>query len=234
MKIYYRISDVGYKKVKAPYINNENCLKNFCLNFMNGDTSYITMIADNICKETYEMILRYVKSDNIIMCSLGSGAQTFNFALDMALKLTNDKEIVYFVENDYVHRSDSKRVLEEGFNLGAHFVCLYDHPDKYINATDGGNPLIENGGEITQVFLSNSCHWKLTNSTTMSFSSTVKTLKETENILRKWTTGTYPQDMRMFLELRENGKTLVSPIPSYSTHGDAPWLAPIINWEKEV
>ena len=30
MKIIYRISDAGYSKIKPDYVNNENCLKNFC------------------------------------------------------------------------------------------------------------------------------------------------------------------------------------------------------------
>ena len=233
MHVYYRISDAGYKKIKAPYINNENCLKNFVNNFLIGDTSYITVIADNVSTATTEMIHKYIPKKCIEFCSLGSGAQTFNLALDMALKLY-DNEIVYFVENDYIHRQKSKQILEEGFELGSSYVCLYDHVDKYINATDGGNPLIENGGEVTKVFLSKSCHWKLTNSTTMSFASKVKTLKRTESILRKYTTGTYPQDMNMFFELRDAGETLISPMPAYSTHGDLVWMAPLINWSDEL
>ena len=233
MKVYYRISDVGYKKVKAPYINNENCIKNFIKNFLNNNTEDIIVLADNVCESTYNMIKSYVPENNIVKCKKGSGAQTFNVVLDMALKL-NDNEIVYFVENDYVHRPNSKKILEEGFEIGSNFVCLYDHPDKYINGTEGGNPQVENGGEYTQVFLSDSCHWKLTNSTTMTFASTVKTLRTNESILRKWTSGTYPEDYKMFLELRDNGHALISPIPSYSTHGDLPWMSPLINWEKEL
>ena len=114
MKVYYRISDVGYKKVKAPYINNENCLRNFIKNFLNNNTEDIIVLADNVCESTYNMIKSYIPTDNIIQCKKGSGAQTFNVVLDMSLKL-NDNEIVYFVENDYVHRPNSKKILEEGF-----------------------------------------------------------------------------------------------------------------------
>lgn len=233
MKILYRLSDTGYKKVKAPYINNENCLNNFIKNFLNNDTQDIIVLADNVCENTYNMIKKHVPSSNIIKCSEGSGAQTFNIVLDMALKF-NDNEIIYFLENDYIHRKNSKKILEEGFNLGADFVCLYDHPDKYMNGSEGGNPFIENKGEYSQVFLSESCHWKLTNSTTMTFATKVKILKQYEHIFRKWTTGTYPHDFQMFLELRDNGCSLISPLPSYSTHGDLPWMAPLINWEKEI
>ena len=232
MKIYYRLSDTGYKKVKAAYVNNENCLVNFIKNFTNGITDDITILADNICDETHSMLLKHVNKNSIIKCKLGSGAQTFNAVLDMAL-VQKDEDIIYFVENDYIHRKNSKLIMEEGFDLNADFVCLYDHPDKYINAEAGGNPLISGGGEITQVFLTKSCHWKLTNSTTMTFAAKAGTLKENESILRKWTTGTYPQDMKMFLELRNTGKTLISPIPGYATHGDLPWMSPLINWEIE-
>jgi hypothetical protein len=116
--------------------------------------------------------------------------------------------------------------------LGYGYVSLYDHPDKYINKQNGGNPFIEDGGEVTRVMLTDSCHWKLTNSTTMTFASTVGTLREDESILREFTKGSYPRDFEMFLALRENQKGLLTPIPGYSTHGETAWLTPLIDWSK--
>ena len=113
--------------------------------------------------------------------------------------------------------------------MGADYVTLYDHPDKYIN---GINPHVTDGGEETKVFLTDSCHWKFTNSTTMTFATTVKTLKDDIEIIRKWTLGTHPNDFEMFIELRNKGKSLVSPLPGYSTHGETAFLTPLINWEK--
>jgi hypothetical protein len=182
------------------------------------------VIADNTSSPTDEMILKY--QSNITKVNIGHGAGTFNLALDEALKL-DDKEIVYFLENDYLHKPDSLKILLEGVNLGANYVSLYDHPDKYI---DGANPFVEDGGEVTKVFLSESCHWKLTNSTTMTFASKVKTLREDESILRKWTDTTHPHDFQMFLDLRDKGRTLITPLPGYSTHGETAWLTPLINW----
>ena len=60
----------------------------------------------------------------------------------------------YFVENDYLHHSNARNILLEGFTVGADYVSLYDHPDKYLNANEGGNPFIEDGGEVTKVYLS--------------------------------------------------------------------------------
>jgi len=225
MKIIYRISDAGYNKVKPEYINNENCLKNFVNIFGNTD---LHIIADNCSEDTLRMISKYVHHSAITIVSVGHGAGTFNLALNMALGY-DDETIVYFVENDYLHKEGSPKILVEGLQLGASFVSLYDHPDKYIN---GANPEVEGGGEVTRVMLSKSCHWKFTNSTTMTFAATVNTLKENESILRSYTNGTYPRDFEMFLALRDAGNGLVTPIPGYATHGETAWLTPLTDWSK--
>ena len=230
MRIIYRISDVGYNKVKPDYINNENCLANATKVF---DNAIWSVIADNVSSDTNDMIQKYVTRDCILYAEKGNGAATFNLALDEALTY-DDEEIIYFIENDYVHKPGSQKILEEGFKLGAPFVALYDHPDKYITPEDGGNPYCQGGAEDTRVYLTDSCHWKITNSTTMTFAAKVKTLKIVESTLRAYTTGTYPQDFKMFLDLRKQGHLLVTPLPGYSTHGETAWLTPLTDWEKHI
>jgi hypothetical protein len=231
MKIIYRISDAGYSKVKPAYIGNEVCLKNFC-NIFSDHISDIIILADNCSKDTLTMIGRYIGPGNIHRVSVGHGAGTFNLALDMTLKWKDD-EIVYFVENDYLHKQNSPNIIKEGLSLGASFVSLYDHPDKYLDPSKGGNPFCEGGAEDTRVYLTDSCHWKITNSTTMTFASTVETLRRTEPILRKYTNqGHYPDDFKMFLELREQNELLVTPLPGYATHGETAWLSPLTDWSN--
>ena len=72
----------------------------------------------------------------------------------------------------------------------------------------------------------------MTNSTTMTFAAKVSTLKRVEPILRKHTSGSHPNDFQMFLELREMGELLTTPIPGYSTHGETSWLSPHTDWSK--
>ena len=228
MKVIYRISDAGYNKVKPNYIDNEKCLKNATEVFKDADWS---IIADNVSESTENMIRKYVAEDRIKRVSVGHGAGTFNMALDETLMYPDD-EIIYFIENDYLHKPKSKEILEEGFNLGASFVSLYDHPDKYLDPSKGGNPYCEGGAEDTRVYLSNNCHWKITNSTTMTFAAKVSTLKRCEPILRKHTSQTHPNDFQMFLELRENNELLITSIPGYSTHGETSWLSPLTNWSQ--
>jgi hypothetical protein len=226
MKIIYRISDAGYNKIKPSYIDNEKCLANAINVFKDADWS---IIADNISEETNNMIQKYKSRDHINYVSVGHGAGTFNLALDEALTY-NDDEIIYFIENDYLHKLESQKIFKEGFTLGASFISLYDHPDKYLTPEKGGNPYCQGGAEDTRVHLTNSCHWKITNSTTMTFAAKVQTLKRTEEILRKHTNTTHPNDFSMFLELREKNELLITPIPGYSTHGETAWLSPLTNW----
>ena len=228
INIIYRISDAGYQKEKPEYINNKNCLKNASKVFQD-DCSW-TVIADNVSPATKSMIESY--QSNIDYVSVGHGAGTFNLALDKALKL-EDEDVVYFIENDYLHLPNSHKAIVDGLRF-TDYVTLYDHPDKYIDPQSGGNPYCEGGAENTRLYCGKVSHWKLTNSTTMTFASKVKTLKADEAILRKYTSSTTPNDFRMFLDLAKEGRKLSSPVPSYSTHGECVWLAPLFDWSSAV
>jgi hypothetical protein len=229
MRIIYRISDAGYNKVKPNYINNENCLVNALEVFSNQEW---LIIADNCSQDTLDMIFSHY-SGEIKICSVGHGAGTFNMALDYAMHLP-DSEVVYFLENDYLHLSNSHKAIYDALLLGADYVTLYDHPDKYMRREQGGNPFVqEDNAEQTKVYLGKNNHWKLTNSTTMTFAARVSTLKKDEALIRKYTSGTHPNDFEMFTELIQFNK-LFSPIPSYATHGETQWLSPLVNWENTL
>ncbi len=92
MQIVYRISDTGYSKVKPGYINNENCLKNFCSVFFNHIYD-IKILADSCSEDTLKMISKYIDPVNIEKVSVGHGAGTFNLALDLALKNSDEEPV---------------------------------------------------------------------------------------------------------------------------------------------
>lgn len=227
LKIYYRISDGSYKKNRLENASKENCYKNFIDVFKNYE---ITVLIDGDLKFD---IKNYIKLSNISFENIkeGSGAQSFRYMYLKAINENNDNDFIYFVEDDYFHLENADKILLEGLNR-ANYVTLYDHPDKYINKVNGGNPFVENGGEITRVILTESSHWKLTNSTTMTFASKVKVLKEDNDIWFKYTEGTYPRDFEAFIELRNKGRSLISSIPGYSTHTEKEWLTPLVNWNN--
>lgn len=227
--IVYRISDVGYPKEKPVYINNENCLRNAILEFPLEKCQW-HVITDNVSDSTLAMIYKYLPKECVECVSVGHGAGTFRLAYEYALKY-NDDDCIYFLENDYLHKRGSIEILKEGLSIGeADYVTLYDHPDKY--GYDTGNPFVH-GGERTQVFLTQSCHWKVTNSTTMTFAAFVSTLKKDKKNFWKWTKTKHPFDFQIFIELGKcKRRRLISSIPGYSTHGESKWLSPLENWES--
>ena len=226
MKVLYRISDGSYKKERFIHATKKGCLENFLKHFPSEE---ITIYADNVKDETYDWIMSY--GMDVVRTNGGSSAAGFRIVFDEALKLP-ENEVVYFVEDDYLHLQNARSVLLEGLER-SHYVSLYDHMDKYIPANMGGNPFIDDdAAEVTKVLLTKTTHWKLTNSTTMTFAVKVSTLKEDEGIWRKYTSGTYPHDFKCFLELREMGRTLITPIPGYSTHCEPRWAAPLIDWNS--
>lgn len=227
MKIYYRVSNNGYSKIKPAYITKINCLKNF-LHVFKDHHNDITIIGDNLKDAD---VLNLVSEHKLSFEATEFGnAGAFLHCLDKVLQLP-DNEQVYFVEDDYVHKPGSPLILQEGFNLGVQFISLYDHPDKY----NGGNIFTVGGGEDTRVYLSNSCHWKITNSTTMTFASVAGILKRVNPTIRHYIQpNQHPDDFHLFLKLRQLGLTLITPIPGYATHGETAWLTPLTEWSDVV
>ena len=235
MKILYRLSDGSYPKVRFDNATKDNCLNNFLKHFCEPDDS-LYLYLDNVKDETYDKYRKFSFSHNglaadrgatpiyIDRTNAGSSAGSFRLVMEEALKL-NDDEIVYFCEDDYTHLPNSREVLLEGLER-SHYVTLYNHPDKYIPASKGGNPLIgDDGCEQTKVFVTDSSYWMITNSTTMTFATTVGILREDAPIWKKYTEGSYPQDMNIFLTLRELHRSLIQPIPTKATHCEPKWAA---------
>lgn len=226
MKVLYRISDGLTKPNKFPHASKRYCLENFLEHF---PTEEVIIYADNVQEESYQ----WVQTLGCITHRTygGSSAAGFRIVFDVALEFDDD-EIVYFVEDDYLHLPNSRTVLLEGLQR-AEYISLYDHLDKYLSPTYGGNLFIgDDGAEETKVFLTDHSHWKLTNSTTMTFASTVKILREDADIWRKHSTGICPRDFQAFLDVREKGRTLATPLPGYSTHCDPQYPSPLIDWSK--
>jgi hypothetical protein len=223
LTIFYRISDTGYPKVKAKCINNENCLKNALQAFPLTKCAWV-VIADNCSFQTLAMIKGYIPEGCIKQVSIGQGAGTFNLALEMASELYENAP-VYFLENDYMHLSGSLDVILEGLSI-ADYVTLYDHPDKY------NIKYLINYQTKSLVSVTTRSHWRKISSTTMTFATLAGQIKIDKDIFLKWTKSKHPYDEEIFNDLAFIGRTLVSPIPSLSTHGDIDFLAPLTNWNN--
>jgi hypothetical protein len=140
-----------------------------------------------------------------IETNLGN-AGSFCKALDIAMDYA-DEEIFYILEDDYIHKNGCCNFLEEGLQFGD-YATLFDYIDKYYNP------------EITKVFRGRNIHWRWSISTTMTFATKVKTLKQDIEIWKFHCKGQHPNDHFSFCELKERGRNLCVAIPGYATHVD--------------
>jgi hypothetical protein len=229
LHVIYRLSDNSYNKDRMR--TKSECLGNFFWKFcsVNKLKVYILVDTTNLRQETRDLLTVY-DTFEVHYVNGGSSAASWKLAFEFAQQFPDD-DYVYFVEDDYLHRHNSYLVLMEGLER-ADYVSLYDHNDKYISSFDGGNPFIDDdGGEATKVFRTKSAHWKLTNSTTMTFATQLKTLRDDADVWHRWTmTGPHPHDFQAFLELNKKGRSLITPIPGWSTHCEERWASPGIDW----
>lgn len=220
MRIYYRISEASKRTRSLPWATREKCLENFLSVFEGCE---VTILADN-CSAGFVSSLE-ASGLLVVPTSLGNSG-SFRFALDLFLEESerSPESSVYFVEDDYIHRPDALGILEEGLRV-ADYITLYDHPDKYSKLYDFG--------ETSKVFLTESCHWKTTCSTCMTFASSYPILEQDRGIWYEDLAGDVPLDHEAFLEFGRHGRMLASPIPGYSTHAQEGCLSPMVDWILE-
>ena len=249
----YRLSDGHNKEKQKPeYAGKEDCLRVFTREFSNDN---LILFADNVKEETFDMAKKYVKEKNIYLTNFGNTG-TFLASWQMAYTIAqnvSDDTIFYLVEDDYIHRSGAKDILVEAFrDLNADYVTLYDHPDKYMNNQDSrfrwGHDKVDKDvdgvrkpgiiygtGQEDKGYISESTHWRTVGSTTMTWATTAKNVKEDFEEMNKLHTGKHlPMGGDTFRMLKDKGKDLISCLPGYSAHAEERWMPYFVNWEKEA
>ena len=217
---YYSQLQEQSNKERPDWWNKEKVFHNF-KNTLNPETTNYTIIYDEHYGKIENTFLSQEKDVHII--SAGGEAKSFIMTLDYILSQNfDDDTIIYFLEDDYVHRPEWDIILQEGFTLPVSYVTLYDHRDKYAEMY---------ADLMSKILITNHSHWKPVPSTTQTFAVKFKTLKEDKEIHQKYSTNTEPsQDHTKFLELNQRGKHLISCLPGYSTHSVKEWISPCINW----
>jgi hypothetical protein len=115
------------------------------------------------------------KNVNKISQKGGNDAQSFLNLLNYVIKQNyNDEDIIYFLEDDYLHKPGWVDILLEGFEyIGADYYTLYDHPNKYYPEMWDKLP--------SYLITTPSVHWRTTVSTTNTYACKFKTLKQFSN-----------------------------------------------------
>ncbi len=220
-------SKVSAHKSRPPYFSKEKCFYNL-LNTLSKETNCrLTFFLDTFYPMEEKHYLFSQDKYPIVEVSEGKEASSFLQMLDYVLKKKLSPEtIIYFVEDDYIHREGWVSMLREAFTLQeADYVTLYDHKDKYF--------FPDYQDLHSKIFPTKSCHWRVTPSTTNTYAMRLRTLIRDEEIHRAFSQGkSITEDHAKFQALSKRGSLLLSPMPGFSTHVETEFLSPCVDWEK--
>lgn len=210
------------KKEKIKSLTPLAALDNLFYQVSNSDDDpevEIHVFGDRLSKDSEAEFKQSLHVDHYHKTKAHGNAETFLEILKYTADNFKPNDIVYFLEDDYIHDSGWNVALVEGLERGD-YVSLYDHPDKYT-------------GQPEMLFLTKNSHWKFTHSTTMTFACKVQTLLYDQHIFEAMIETGNPPDHQIFMHLTQNlHRRLATPIPALATHGETAWLAPCINWER--
>ncbi len=218
-------SSISAHKKRFPNFNREICYRNL-IETIDPEKANLTFFLDTAKGSRNDHFLKNELRFPVIEISEGSEAGSFLRLLDHVEKLDLPPDtILYFVEDDYLHKPGWIEPLLEAFQLPIDYATLYDHRDKYFL------PMYKH--LKSEIFITASCHWRTTPSTTQTFAALYHTLMKDLLVHRKFSMGrTISADHEKFSLLQRKGAKLVSPIPGWSTHAEPEFASPCYDWQQ--
>jgi hypothetical protein len=224
--IFVRQTSHVHGKCRPPWFSLEKCFDNL-LSILDEDSD-LTVIFDGDSTD------HFVSKRNVKIVNIEGGCESKSFTklLDYVKDLDiSDDDIIYLLEDDYLHKPGSLDILREIFTSFSNvdYVSLYDHMDKYLVQ-------YQVPGFITQLTCTKNVHWRTTHSTTNSYAMKFSTLKRDLDIHYEFSKfdvyGPVTQDHLKFLNLWKNKRSLLTPVPGFSTHVENSLMSPTIDWFK--
>lgn len=209
-----------FNKYKA-FNNFKNTLDNTIVDYYIIYDEHYGKIENTFLKE----------EENVKIINFGNECDSFIETMKFVKsKNYSDDTIIYFLEDDYVHRPNWSKILLEGFTLNADYVTLYDHV------------FFLNDDIFYKIFKTESTHWRVVPATTNTFACKYSTLLEDYEIHEEASLNGYEQngcsysrDNDKFWNLHKNhGKYVISCLPGYSTHCQSNFISPFVDWEKII
>ncbi len=217
-------SEVSAHKKRFSGYSTRRCFENL-ISTSTPDKVSITFLLDTFYPMQEPHFLTVQRAFPVVSFKGGTETASFLYLLDYVASLNlSPKTIVYFLEEDYLHRPDWARILQEGFSIpGVDYVTLYDHRDKYTAAMYA---------DLTaRLFCTPSCHWRTTPSTTNTYAMRFGTLIRDMQTHRAFSLDCrVSRDHEKFCALREKGALLISSVPGFSTHAEPAYASPCHPW----
>lgn len=231
MRIIYRTTSNKAGKFRPDWFSYEACFKSLVPR--KGDKLIVFFDGEP------DTVPDYISSSGAeIVFAEDGGSETksfrslFTYLRDKGEPL-DPEEIVYIVEDDYLHRPCGLDALEDVLkNTNVDYATLYDHADKYFPNYFEQFAF----GFKTFLFHTEKSHWRTTPSTTNTFAAKYKTLMSDMETHLKFSSPEEKtsRDHEKFHDLWSNNRTLVSAVPGLSTHVENGLMSPCFDWSKDV
>ncbi len=215
-------------RTRPKWFNKIKVFENF-KNTLNPNLVNYTIIYDEFYGSIDKTFLGLEKNVEVINC--GSECDSFLRTLEIIQSRNfDDDQIIYLLEDDYLHKPNWCDMILEGFALNPSYLTLYDF-DFFIAK-----------GYLCEIFTTPSSHWRAVPATTQTFACKYKTLIEDLEIHQKHSINGvkeedgfhFSKDYDKFWELQKQERYLISPMPGWSTHCDENHISPIIDWKQVI
>ena len=216
---HYNVSGTDNRN-RPKWFDFEKCFVNLLKTIQNKNVELHVVFDGDI---NFNFIGKYQDKFTTHLIKAGNDQLSFFQTWEIAKSIPMEQtDLVYFIENDYLHHQGwDKKVTElfETYKL-LHYVSLYDHNDKYFL------PMYED--LVSKIFTTETHHWRTTPSTCGSFIIT-KQLFDLDYDIHTSIVG----DHNKFLQLaEERNRMVITPIPGLSTHCMEGLMSPTIKWDK--
>lgn len=220
-------------KRRPEWFSHERCFANLLRTVRQdplGDRVTITVVYDGTVEDfTSDFVAGYYanEANGVKVQFIKGGSDHNSFLITFGIARTTEipgTDLIYFLENDYVHQPGWVSKVFELYDSGYRFdyVSLYDHRDKYMYEMYAGL--------MSKIIHTQTHHWRTAPSTCASFMAEKGVIDRDYPVFTSGMTDYY-----FFSKLiGEDGRVLLTPIPGLATHSMEGYLSPAIDWSKLV
>lgn len=229
----YRTFDGDNNKPRPPYYSKLRAFQSFLLSWtrITDGTLIVAVNSPQVPPSIAALVDRY--ADEVRFVTEQGNAQCYQAALTWSLDLA-DNGLVYHAEDDYLYHPDAFPALVTAAERipAADYFTLYDHNDRYQRTDD------MHLGRREFVALAGNRHWRVVESTCMTYAARVRALRRDAFLHRTLCADGMPRDRLLWRLTQGVGifcwklpkRTLISPLPSLATHLEPEFLAPVVDW----
>ena len=230
LHIFYRHYNIEGNDVQTlrgtsrpEWFDFEKCFTNLLRTIRNKNAILHVVFDETRGDVSENFIFKYKNYFELFRDKFGDDTSSFFGTWKIAKEInTEDDDLYYFLENDYLHVENWVDEIYDLYNSHSDldYVSLYDHKDKYFCP--------QYDDLKSKILVTSNRHWRTAPSTCGSFVVNKKIFLEDFDIQ-----STTPGDHGKFIHLRNTrNRKVITPVPSLSTHCVSPYMAPVINWEE--